>query len=66
MSNNNNRSYDFNNYINLILLLMFIIVVSVVFGFKCCRLSHIDYRNKIDNETLLQSADTLHDGIEIN
>jgi hypothetical protein len=45
---------------------MFIIVVSVVFGFKCCRLSHIDYRNKIGNETLLQSVDTLHDGIEIN
>ena len=66
MSNNNHRSYDFNNYINLILLLMFIIVVSVVFGFKSCQLSHTDYGNKIDNVTLLQSVDTLHDAIEIN
>lgn len=65
MANNNSnndsnrqKSCEFNEHINLILLTMFIIVVATILCVKCC--SSSNHVQKTDSDTLQQRVDTAH------
>lgn len=59
---NNSKPCEFNNYINIILLIMFVIVVSVAFSYKSCTSS--SDKNAGDGETVEQPhADVPYDSI---
>lgn len=60
-SNNDSKSqksWEFNEHINLILLSMFIIVVATILCVKCC--PSCNHVQKTDNDTLQQRVDTAH------
>ena len=50
---------DFNEYINLILLLMFVVVVATIICVKCCSSCKRD--QKTDSEISQQPIDTIHE-----
>lgn len=53
----NIKTCEFNNYINIILLIMFVLVVAVSFGFKCCDTSQA---SELSNTVTMSKIDSLN------
>lgn len=58
----NKNSWDFNEYINLILLSMFVIVVLTILCFKCCPCCN--QLQKKDTEKIQQPMGLVNDSIQ--